>query len=76
MLLKSITVRILRFQQRHRHELSDSYNENYFKNSQNPIIEDMNLKANIFSFITMEILFYPIETIIHRLHIQVSNRLT
>ncbi|XP_063627098.1 mitochondrial outer membrane protein SLC25A46-like [Cydia splendana] len=67
--LKSITVRVLRFQQRHRHELSDSYNVNY-KQSQNPLIEDINLKANIFSFITMEILFYPVETIIHRLHIQ------
>ncbi|XP_028030717.1 solute carrier family 25 member 46-A-like [Bombyx mandarina] len=66
--LRSITARILRFQQRHRHELSDSYN--YSKNVQNPLIEDINLKANIFSFITMEILFYPVETIIHRLHIQ------
>ncbi|XP_046966614.1 mitochondrial outer membrane protein SLC25A46 [Vanessa cardui] len=69
-LLRSVTVRILRFQQRHKHELNDSYNVNYSKNAQNPLIEDMNLKANIFSFITMEILFYPVETIIHRLHIQ------
>ncbi|KAG6448950.1 hypothetical protein O3G_MSEX005778 [Manduca sexta] len=70
--LKSITMRILRFQQRHRHELSDAYSSSssYSKNSQNPLIEDLNLKANIFSFITMEILFYPVETIIHRLHIQ------
>lgn len=72
MILRSITVRIIRFQQRNKHELSDSYNANYQKNSQNPLIEDINLKANIFSFITMEILFYPVETIIHRLHIQVS----
>ncbi|XP_039758572.1 solute carrier family 25 member 46-like isoform X2 [Pararge aegeria] len=70
MLLRKITVKVLRFQQRHRHELSDSYNINHTKNEQNPLIEDMNLKANIFAFITMEIIFYPIETIIHRLHIQ------
>ncbi|XP_045538742.1 solute carrier family 25 member 46-like [Papilio machaon] len=70
LLLRKITIKALRFQQRHRHELSDSYNSNFPKNTQNPLIEDINLKANIFSFITMEIIFYPIETIIHRLHIQ------
>ncbi|VVD02405.1 mitochondrial outer membrane protein SLC25A46 [Leptidea sinapis] len=69
LILKGITVRVLRFKQRHRHELSDSYNINS-KNASNPLIEDINLKANIFSFITMEIIFYPVETIIHRLHIQ------
>ncbi|CAB3244778.1 unnamed protein product [Arctia plantaginis] len=68
--LKSITEKILRFQQRHKHELSDSYNINYSKNSPNPLLEDISLKANIFSFISMEILFFPVETIIHRLHIQ------
>ncbi|KAJ0175052.1 hypothetical protein K1T71_009193 [Dendrolimus kikuchii] len=68
--LKNITIKILRFQQRHKHELSDSYNLDYNKSSSNPLIEDINLRANIFSFITMEILFYPIETIVHRLHIQ------
>ncbi|XP_045450431.1 solute carrier family 25 member 46 [Melitaea cinxia] len=69
-LLRSITVRILRFQYRHKRELNDSYSVDHSKNTQNPLIEDMNLKANIFSFISMEILFYPVETIIHRLHIQ------
>ncbi|CAH0399411.1 unnamed protein product [Chilo suppressalis] len=69
-ILRSVTVKILRFQQRNKHELSDSYNMNYQRNSQNPLIDNINLKANIFSFITMEILFYPLETIIHRLHIQ------
>lgn len=73
MLLRKITVKVLRFQQRHRHELSDSYNINHTKNGQNPLIEDINLKANIFAFITMEIVFYPVETIIHRLHIQVRS---
>ncbi|XP_026749858.1 mitochondrial outer membrane protein SLC25A46 [Galleria mellonella] len=68
--IKSLTARVLRFQQRHKHELSDSYNMNYHKSTQNPLIEDINLKANIFSFIAMEIMFYPVETIIHRLHIQ------
>ncbi|XP_038221962.1 solute carrier family 25 member 46 [Zerene cesonia] len=68
--LKSITVRILRFQQRHRHELSASYDMNHPKSVPNPLIEDLNLKANIFSFIAMEVIFYPVETIIHRLHIQ------
>ncbi|CAH4022684.1 solute carrier family 25 member 46 [Pieris brassicae] len=67
--LKSITVRVLQFQQRHRHELSPTYDMNKAKTS-NPLIEDLNLKANIFSFIAMEIIFYPVETIIHRLHIQ------
>ncbi|CAH0687721.1 unnamed protein product [Spodoptera exigua] len=66
---KKITEKVLRFQQRHRHELSDSYNVNYNKSS-NPLIEDISLKANIISFIAMEIIFYPVETIIHRLHIQ------
>ncbi|XP_022824496.1 solute carrier family 25 member 46-like [Spodoptera litura] len=66
---KKITEKVLRFQQRHRHELSDSYNVNYSKTS-NPLIEDISLKANIISFIAMEIIFYPVETIIHRLHIQ------
>lgn len=66
-------MKILTFQQRHRHELSDSYDMNRSKNGSNPLIEDLNLKANIFSFIAMEIIFYPVETIIHRLHIQVSD---
>ncbi|CAD0202283.1 unnamed protein product [Chrysodeixis includens] len=70
MSLKHVTERVLRFQQRHRHELSDSYNVNYTKNSPNPLIQDISLKASIFSFIAMEIVFFPIETIIHRLHIQ------
>lgn len=74
-MLRSVTVRILRFQQRHKHELSDSYNLNYSKSAPNPLIEDINLKAGIFSFITMEIIFYPVETIIHRLHIQVIDKL-
>ncbi|XP_045501011.1 solute carrier family 25 member 46 [Colias croceus] len=68
--LKSITVRILQFQQRHKHELSASYDMNHPKSLPNPLIEDLKLKANIFSFIAMEIIFYPVETIIHRLHIQ------
>lgn len=71
--LRGLTAKILRFQQRHKHELSDNYSLNYQKSSQNPLIEDINLKANIFSFIAMEILFYPVETIIHRLHIQVTD---
>lgn len=71
MSLRSITVRILRFQYRNKRELNDSYSVDRSKNTQNPLIEDINLKANIFSFISMEILFYPVETIIHRLHIQV-----
>ncbi|KAJ8718584.1 hypothetical protein PYW08_002821 [Mythimna loreyi] len=68
--LKKITEKVLRFQQRHRHELSDSYNVNYSKNSSNPLIQDISIKANIVSFIAMEIIFFPVETIIHRLHIQ------
>lgn len=72
-MLKNVTEKVLRFQQRHRHELSDSYNVNYSKNSTNPLIEDISLKANIFSFIAMEIIFFPVETIIHRLHIQVRK---
>ncbi|OWR54490.1 hypothetical protein KGM_208020 [Danaus plexippus plexippus] len=68
-ILRKVAAKVIRFQQRHKHELSDSYSGNYSK-SQNPLIEDINLKANIFSFVTMEILFFPVETIIHRLHIQ------
>ncbi|CAG9566001.1 unnamed protein product [Danaus chrysippus] len=68
-ILRKIAAKVIRFQQRHKHELSDSYSGNYSK-SQNPLIEDINVKANIFSFVTMEILFFPVETIIHRLHIQ------
>lgn len=71
MALKSVSVRCLRFQQRHRHELSDPYLS--YPKQTNPLLEDINLKANIFSFITMEILFYPVETIVHRLHIQVNT---
>ncbi|KAG7300324.1 hypothetical protein JYU34_015913 [Plutella xylostella] len=66
--LRCITVKCLRFKQRHRHELSDPYL--HYPKQANPLLEDIQLKANIFAFVAMEVMFYPVETIIHRLHIQ------
>ncbi|KAL4717230.1 hypothetical protein ACJJTC_017117 [Scirpophaga incertulas] len=70
LLIKCMTINVLRFQQRNKHELNDHYHLANQNNTQNPLIEDIKMKANIFAFITMEIIFYPVETIIHRLHIQ------
>ena len=64
-ILKGISTRILRNRYQKHQERTDEKNRDSTAN-------EIELVSNLFSFITCEVLFYPFETVLHRIQLQVS----
>ncbi|XP_050506027.1 mitochondrial outer membrane protein SLC25A46-like [Diabrotica virgifera virgifera] len=66
MLVKGITIRILAVKSRARYEENGALP----KDPYNTEMQDIQLTASLVGLITTDILFYPFETVIHRIHLQ------
>ncbi|KAL3289703.1 hypothetical protein HHI36_023103 [Cryptolaemus montrouzieri] len=64
MLVKGATAKILQARMKYQHEITGAL-------PKNPVeIQDINLTASLVSLIATDVVFYPCETIVHRLHLQ------
>ncbi|KAK9889422.1 hypothetical protein WA026_004694 [Henosepilachna vigintioctopunctata] len=64
MLMKSTTIKILQSRMKYQHETTGAFPKTSTEK------QDISLSASLISLIASDILFYPCETIVHRLHLQ------
>lgn len=63
--VEAVASRIMHFQHRCKHESTGALPKNI------PMtVEEINFNANLFALIASDVVFYPFETILHRLHLQ------
>lgn len=64
--VRGVTSRIMQVKHRHSQELRGAYS----KDLSETVMEDIDLQSILISMCIADIIFYPFETVIHRLHLQ------
>lgn len=67
LIVRGITSRIMHIRHKHRHEYTEAYSNNLLPDT---LIQDIELQSIPIAMCTADVLFYPLETVIHRLHLQ------
>lgn len=69
MMIKGAAARLLNIRQRNKWEETGTIP----KDLNNAAMQDINLTASLIATISSDVVFYPCETIVHRLHLQVLS---
>ncbi|XP_012272210.1 solute carrier family 25 member 46 [Orussus abietinus] len=65
--IRSLTSRIMHIRHKHSQELRGAYSRDLVSES---VVQDIELQSTLISMYTADIVFYPFETVIQRLHLQ------
>lgn len=69
MMIKGASARLLNIRQRNKWEETGTIPKDF----NNAAMQDINLTASLIATISSDVVFYPCETIVHRLHLQVLS---
>lgn len=69
MMVRGATIRLLHVRYKNKHEANGALPKDL---NNSTVMQDLELTASLIATISSDIAFYPCETIVHRLHLQVS----
>lgn len=73
MMVRGATIRLLHVRYKNKHEANGALPKDL---NNCTVMQDLELTASLIATISSDIAFYPCETIVHRLHLQVSFEVT